>query len=322
MISYVAKVISFCATTLQNIVLIASCIGELIITSVLWITTILSNLSGSLMKFFQIVYEDNASIFIELPDSLKIGLDNVSNQLLHLQNVVEAVYLSFYSRIVNVVSSAYWVVNSLYVVVSEVLILVINTLILMGESVWLVVTFLPIHVPLLLRSVFKYVFNSICDVIVNGYMKLLRFTNYLTEVPLESFMGIVSAIIIVRLCIHFNETIVRNITSFYWFLTRNVRYLYHMAYNYFTNTEVHTITRLASGDLLSASDSRDGPVDIDDINGVESLCVICQERQKTVLTLPCRHICLCAECCRRLYGYQRTCPICRTFIYHSVTVYW
>lgn len=55
--------------------------------------------------------------------------------------------------------------------------------------------------------------------------------------------------------------------------------------------------------------------------GVSPACVVCRERVKSVLTLPCRHVCLCRECCDTIFNYQRRCPICRTFIYHTVNIY-
>ncbi len=40
------------------------------------------------------------------------------------------------------------------------------------------------------------------------------------------------------------------------------------------------------------------------------LCVICQDADRQVLFSPCRHICLCAECCKNI----DKCPICRSQI--------
>jgi len=51
----------------------------------------------------------------------------------------------------------------------------------------------------------------------------------------------------------------------------------------------------------------------------QRMCVICQDREKSVVLLPCRHMCLCAECA--LHDHLQQCPLCRRHIQDRLSVY-
>lgn len=58
-----------------------------------------------------------------------------------------------------------------------------------------------------------------------------------------------------------------------------------------------------------------------DLEGDSKFCVICQERTKCVLLLPCKHVCLCTWCTRELKTYGNICPICRSTINRTMKIY-
>jgi hypothetical protein len=51
----------------------------------------------------------------------------------------------------------------------------------------------------------------------------------------------------------------------------------------------------------------------------QRLCVICQEKDKSVVLLPCRHLCLCDECSK--HDQLKFCPLCRQPIAHTISVF-
>ncbi|UJR08339.1 hypothetical protein I4U23_012610 [Adineta vaga] len=54
-----------------------------------------------------------------------------------------------------------------------------------------------------------------------------------------------------------------------------------------------------------------------DLNNDSCLCIICLNERKTVVLLPCRHLCVCVCCSKKL----STCPICRNEIENLLEVF-
>ncbi|KAL7740586.1 hypothetical protein ACLKA6_009472 [Drosophila palustris] len=52
-------------------------------------------------------------------------------------------------------------------------------------------------------------------------------------------------------------------------------------------------------------------------------CVVCLERRRNIVLLPCRHLCMCKECSQQLPRFEGgdRCPICRDFVEAVMAVY-
>jgi hypothetical protein len=51
------------------------------------------------------------------------------------------------------------------------------------------------------------------------------------------------------------------------------------------------------------------------------LCIVCQDRSRCVIILPCRHLCLCIECCSIIQREHGSCPICRQDVRRTMKIY-
>ena len=57
----------------------------------------------------------------------------------------------------------------------------------------------------------------------------------------------------------------------------------------------------------------------------KNLCVVCQTENKNIVVMPCRHMCMCKNCCTQLFQihryHRRTCPLCRHIITSTMEIY-
>merc|ERR1712020_633779 len=58
----------------------------------------------------------------------------------------------------------------------------------------------------------------------------------------------------------------------------------------------------------------------------DKLCVICQDQEKCIMILPCRHLCICQDCQANLLqrnnqAHSRSCPFCRRPIKQMIKAY-
>lgn len=51
------------------------------------------------------------------------------------------------------------------------------------------------------------------------------------------------------------------------------------------------------------------------------LCIVCQDRKRCVIILPCRHLCLCTQCCSIIEREHGSCPVCRQDIRRTMKIY-
>ena len=92
------------------------------------------------------------------------------------------------------------------------------------------------------------------------------------------------------------------------------------------NVQLPPPSRYSKYDQLSYRHDRASNIDLNTtVLQERSVCVVCQDQMKTVLVLPCRHMCLCVDCAYEVVSLRRrrrqTCPLCRSPIETIMNVY-
>ena len=76
---------------------------------------------------------------------------------------------------------------------------------------------------------------------------------------------------------------------------------------------------------LSQSAGASSEIRSEDEEELNRKCVVCQDQPKTVLVLPCKHMCLCVDCAHTIASLRsrlrRVCPLCRGRIQTVMNVY-
>ena len=53
----------------------------------------------------------------------------------------------------------------------------------------------------------------------------------------------------------------------------------------------------------------------------DKLCCICTDREKCIMMLPCRHLCICERCMTLLKNHGNSCPMCRKPVKQMIKAY-
>lgn len=201
--------------------------------------------------------------------------------------------------------------------------------VLIGNSVWMLLMCIPNLTIFLVQHAIKFtlfIWKSIMDTIklsANVATDSISITvTFFTSVPLQSVCGLMSIYLIIKYQKHvlwmLKSVVYRAIATIISYFIRNiivgivaVAVIFYPIRSFLPN-----IWRLSpiQEDYANPSTSSDK---VDAFN----FCVICQSEMKSIVLLPCRHLCLCQDCFKQLRRYRRECPMCREPYEHSIQVY-
>lgn len=202
-------------------------------------------------------------------------------------------------------------------------------IVLFGSGVWFVVTLVPYSIWNVL-ILFIYILQSTPGFIFAAIIDITKFTKdcikeiylFVTDVPVESVIGLGIAICLIYLLTQFYLTI-------FSFLYSKMKYVLRSILNKFQRmplSQQRTVPAVNCRPPISRIPQlrrtySTTSVDVKNEMADERFCIICQERIKCILVLPCRHVCMCTECHSRLQLYNNTCPICRNDIESTMKIF-
>lgn len=204
-------------------------------------------------------------------------------------------------------------------------------LVLFGSGVWFIVTLLPIclyNLCLVLANFMSNIFEEtgafILQSIKNFELGIKNVYDFVTDVPTESFIGLIVTVSLVYIFTQFYMTIFNCINQNLFRLLLKIRRLVNRARQIrMPSLNFNRATRARRFPEVRRSLSTPLPQDKDNLNrsNDDRCCVICQERLKCILLLPCRHVCMCSECNTRFQLYDNSCPICRNDIEDTMRIF-
>ena len=188
-------------------------------------------------------------------------------------------------------------------------------IVLLGNSCWFVLTLIPNLLTstfAIIKTIILKLSIAVYEMLTNSCKRLSKATEqivvFVLDVPLKSAIGLIFLYILFKLrrvIGRFMLVVLRKIYSF-------IRIIIQRSSQFLTPTRRKI--RIPSPESVTRDANQTG----------ENLgpCVICQDNEKSVILMPCRHLCICEICCRELHrNYDMKCPLCRKNIREYITAF-
>lgn len=271
-----------------------------------------------------------------IADSVAVFSEDVSNEIQKCASVVPLVIEEFqkatsviffimesiFSAFIFTHTSITNVIQSLFTLVVQTVVHMKKLLVLFGSGVWFAITFLPLclfYLLIFLKNLVLMFFQEVGSIVLTK-LKKFRISirdvyDFVTDVPIESVVGLLITISIVYIFTQFYMTIFAGIQQHLSRLLIKIRrWLNNTRRNRLLNSQGTVPVTRSFHSLFQRKENFNFSND-------DKCCIICQERLKCILLLPCRHVCLCTECNIRLQLYDKNCPICRNYIEDTMRIF-
>lgn len=269
------------------------------------------------------------NLVLILAESMSVFLEDIVREL-HQFYVTVSTYADFITNIVlttsktvhSSISSGFNYINHIVNTVCETYVQGFGLskwfIIILGDGAWFLITIVPYFLYCAVTQATSLVNEFFVNITEAVKSASRDFYTFVTHIPYESLFSIAVFISLLYVFLQVYKIIFvylyQQTRNFQRKSYRYVRRLITQLRGYFTNSPSVTV-RSNFTPRARPMIHRKEPQE-DEIN-----CVICQERSKCILMLPCRHVCVCKECYIELRLYSETCPICRVEIEHTMNVF-
>lgn len=218
--------------------------------------------------------------------------------------------------------------------------------VLMGNSSWMLIMLVPNIIWFLAKKIIQMLNGLLCGIASIAVATVSSSKNaahatadYFTEFPLQSLVGLFAIFLVIKYK-HKTLGLVRfvrsRITMLVMYVLRKIGNVFlsffvglRFIYGILSSVLELRHRRRQNENSLNEDIHRNSTENADGINcspmnksaGNSNLCVICQDRPKSILLLPCRHLCLCRNCIYHLRAYRSICPLCRENFRETIQVY-
>lgn len=216
--------------------------------------------------------------------------------------------------------------------------------VLIGNSTWMLIMLIP-NIILFLAKKLIQMLNDLLGIVVSiavatvsGLMDTLNTTvDYFTAFPLHSVFGLFAIFLAIK---YHSKTLglirvgLRRVMILVMYVLRKVGNMFlaifivlRFIFGIFTSAlelRQRRHSNLNETVDVNPSDNADDGIcnsALNKSNGNSNLCVICQDQPKSIVLLPCRHLCLCRNCTYHLQSYRTICPLCRERFCETIQVY-
>lgn len=334
MLSTITNFIETIVSVLVKILAAGYILGKLIIHTCTIIGNVIATLSSTIASYAVAFYEDVKIFMLDIEyhygHIIKMLNNGVNNSVGDLSKLTLAI-----------ISSIQWISEQTKIEILRILNGSLNILIygavglrdwieLIGNSAWMLVMCIP-NLTIAIIAIFIKCINLIWTGIFAG-TKLIATTvadwtsvtvSFITSIPLQSLCGLISIYFIIkyrckvyqllrliwRKCAQFVNIFAQQIFFRLEWLLHFVSPIQNYVPNIWRSNSIHddydNVSAVSSNKTIDTS----------------NWCVICQDKLKSIVLMPCRHLCLCLDCYKQLRRYRRECPMCRMPYEHSIQVY-